>query len=203
MASWNDIHLADVAAAQDHPDWTLQKWLLLVDNGVPLVVTAIVDGLVISGRLVNPVTWTQHLDEVTEGILLGMEQAFRDNAEGGKIPDNVVELFDDVRSHRFEDEARRGVESRQELEKEYREAVGDGSEVSLTDLPDELARRWTSYARSRKTVTFKDATVNVPPAQPIVVPMMRVQLSRISAWWPAPIAPEDEQDASPTAATPS
>jgi hypothetical protein len=75
------------------------------------------------------------------------------------------------------------------------ESTRDISFKDMTELPVELRRDVSKWLSQHTAVTLQQATVRQSGADPVHVPLIRVALSQIKAWWPFELGDPNVVDA--------
>jgi hypothetical protein len=167
---------AAVLARQAQPDGMLDSLLRLADTGVGASVGLMLNGMVVVGQLASPREAAKETDEFRRFVIDQFERPADQTEEEwaetrerfGRAAAEAVERFLSGRAGVLEEgDAFLGAEG-----------------LDVDNAPPDLARRIAFY-ETRTSLTLTDVKV-VSPAHPGVMhlPLLRVQLAQLAAWWP-------------------
>jgi hypothetical protein len=160
-------------AAQADVDGQLYELLELADAGVGMGIGLLLNGMIAIGRLDHRRAMAREIDEAGERV-----------AQLVRRPDDVNE--DDWSG--LQDRLRGGATGEtKETDVRKAELEEDWAATGLTDpslAPNTLARRAASVD-SRVALTLVDVQLVAPPSNGVMqIPVLRVYLPQIAAWWP-------------------
>jgi hypothetical protein len=170
----DDVTPADrnriVAAARGSHDRFLEDLLELAGLGFGLSVGLLLNGMVVFGALGRP-------EDAAEDLSAARGTAFANTPKSDDITD---EEWDEARRN-FVSQPRRQVEGYREATKELDAEIAGRD---FAELPAALARRAVEL-NIRGHVTLRDVNILAAGAPAAThIPVMRVALRHISAWWP-------------------
>lgn len=162
--------LAHIAARDGYDDF-LTDITLLVENGAACRLAFLLDGQVLTGRLVPPEQIATAVDALRAASFTGVEPPPWWTEERGAFDTYLTRM---VAEHRT------GVTA---LVGDLAEAVAP-EDLDASTLPAALARRLITN-NVRGHLTLADATLAPPgAAEPTTrIPLMRLCVRRVSAWW--------------------
>ena len=178
-----EIDLASLAASQ-RLDRYLVELASLSNVGLSTVLGLLIGGTIIVGRLVPE-------SEVAKAMDDHITSVFQLATQAAESPDEVDAFAqNDSTAHQKVAEARQaartGLRERTEAE------VGDG-DIEPTALPEDLAR-FLVRDSAPPALTLAEASVLPPGAKAAIdVPVLRVAVRQVGAWWIVPTDPETGQ----------
>jgi hypothetical protein len=160
--------------ANSQPDGFLLDLVRLADRGVGLPIGLLANGMVVIGTVTPPETFAEHFDKCRQQVLQDVEKPEEMNDDDWakavesfasssmravkRYRDNDDKLATDIKTH---------------------EAKGKDEEPLPGDLQLKVIARDT-----RPHLTLSDATIVAPgTAGKTEVPVLRVAISNVSAWW--------------------
>lgn len=165
---------AIVAAAQGGTDRFLRDLLLLADSGIALSVGLLLNGMVVFGAL-------GRLEEAAADLSAARGTAFANISKPDEMSDDE---WEETRRNFLAVPHMRVEKFREAITAIEAEKAEHGEDKHVTELPAALGRRVVE-ASIRKHITLVNANIMAAGVTgPTNVPMMRVAVEHIAAWWP-------------------
>ncbi len=178
-----EVDLANLAASQ-RLDRYLVELASLSNVGLSTVLGVLIGGTIIIGRLVPEREVAKAMDEHISSVFQLAKQA----AESPEEKQAFAEGDSTAHQRAAEERQAAGTRLRERTEAE----VGDG-DIEPTALPEELAR-FLVQDSAPPALTLAEASVLPPGAKAAIsVPVLRVAVRQVGAWWIVPTDPETGQ----------
>jgi hypothetical protein len=163
-----------IIAERSRGDAYLHDLVTTAEEGIPAAVGLLLNGMVIYGALAAPQRIAEEVDTHYDWMTRGLQERSDEQAEGWA---KAREKLSGVR-------ARYAEEDEKEREEHYdrlTEAYGDPGDFDPLTGPADVARDALRHAL-RATLTLENATIATGQGR-IEVPVLRVQIPQIAAWW--------------------
>lgn len=177
-----EVDLATIAAAQ-----RLDRYLVglasLADADIGTVVGLLLNGAVIVGRIVSPEVMARAVDDHVLALLEmsatgSCDTTDLEDAKKTVVGGNVKVVQEDR-------------QSRRDMIARHGDLYGD-KRVPPTEMPEDLARAIIADS-ARVVITLADAKLFPPGTrEPLDVPVMRVDIRQVGAWWIVPTDPQTQ-----------
>jgi hypothetical protein len=181
--------IAELAAARTVHDGYLSQLLGLADDGVSTYVGMIVNGIVVVGTLSSADKMAKRVDE-HRSWLAGSSR------KGGTPPEGVTaeEFENSLRT--FSSAATTAYEAHRAEMDEIADEAGpyltEDGQLDFKTAPARVARRVISLWY-RHSITLTEVQVFAPGQAGLMkLPVMRVTLDQVSAWWVIPLDSEGQ-----------
>lgn len=165
--SHSDRDLARIAA-RTRRDPALGTLAALADTSSGYMVGLLVNGMTVYGRIESPREFYALLDVENAAIV---ERGRAANPESWS--EDVVAEFIGMWVRRYDEHAAK-----------HRALVERNANVDFEEMSDEDMR--STIADDPATITLAEVNVFAPAAARLQVPVMRVSVLHIAAWWPVP-----------------
>lgn len=165
--------------ARTQSDRFLLDLIQYADSGMGLPVALLVNGMAIAGSLAPPDVLADHLDGNFRRLIKSAEKPT-------DVGHEEWQQKSEKASTRFSRALRGAKEEDAQLEKELDEFEDNSDDGE--QLPRDLELGWIAL-NSRAHLTLKDAQIAAPGERMTKVPILRVNISQITAWW----APETNE----------
>jgi hypothetical protein len=177
----SELHLAEMAGAAGF-DPLLDSFVRIAESrpeGPACAITVVVGAMTVSGTVAAPDAFARSLDRTLDQALATVED------DASVAPDDRAEAREARLANRTVSYERLLGDDRAELDQVQRDiedAVDGAIDWRLSDLPDDLARRYLA-SRHRRAFTLADATIETPSGHPVRRPHVRIVMAHVGAWW--------------------
>jgi hypothetical protein len=181
----NELDIARLAAQHGHQDGYLLDLIQLADRDLRLVVGLLLNGMIVVGSLSR----SEEMAEAVDALRAYLADRFgRDH----KPEDQTAEEWENTLSEfssRASEFVRRIRVEEEELDTRLAESAG-GEKVDLEGLPAHLGRKLIDL-EARTFLTLKNVQIAAPAQAGVMkIPLLRVAVRQINAWWPIPLDEE-------------
>jgi hypothetical protein len=178
-----EVDLAHLTASQ-RPDRYLVGLVGLANSGVGVPVGLLIGSTVIIGSLAPDAKLADALDELMLAVVTSAG-----NGENQKQPD-AEEARATVGSM-YSKAARERRETEEKTRERYEAEIGE-DDVAFSEMPRDLARE--IITNSHVMITLTDVkVVRAGSVAPLELPVMRVNIHQVGAWWTLPVDPATGQ----------
>jgi hypothetical protein len=187
--SQNEQDIAELAAARTGFDGYLAQLIVLADEGVPTYIGMIVNGIIVFGTLSSADKIAKSIDE----HLSWLADASR---KGGMPPEEVSAEEFESSLQSFSSGATTAYEAHRaetdEVADEARPYSNEDGNLDFRTAPARVARRVVRLWY-RHSITLTEVQVFAPGQAGLMrLPVMRVTLDQVSAWWIVPLDSEGQ-----------
>jgi hypothetical protein len=179
--------IAELAAARTAQDGYLGQLIVLADQGVSTYIGMIVSGIIVFGTLSSADKIAKPVDDHRSWLA----EASR---KGGMLPEGVTAEEFENSLQSFSTAATTAYEAHRaemdEIADEAEPYLTEDGELDFKTAPARVARRVVRL-RYRHSITLVEVQVFAPGQAGLMkLPVMRVVLDQVSAWWVIPLDSE-------------